>query len=73
MFFYTILQVSGSLKWASELRDRISTSMTNFKHIEHPYVLFLYYGRFILIIVTFIVIIQQEIQGEMLCFISDFH
>lgn len=29
-------KVSGSLKWASELRDRLSTSMSSFKHIEHP-------------------------------------
>ena len=29
-------RVSGSLKWAQELRDRISTPMTNFKHLEHP-------------------------------------
>lgn len=29
-------KISGSLKWAAELRGRITTSMTSFKHIEHP-------------------------------------
>ena len=29
-------KVSGSLKWAAELRERISGSMGSFKHIEHP-------------------------------------
>ena len=29
-------KVSGSLKWAQELRERLSTPMANFKHIEHP-------------------------------------
>ena len=28
--------VSGSLRWAKELRDRMSIPMSNFKHIEHP-------------------------------------
>ena len=29
-------KVSGSLRWAQELRERISVPMGNFKHIEHP-------------------------------------
>lgn len=29
-------KVSGSLKWAKELRDRITVPMTSFKQIEHP-------------------------------------
>lgn len=29
-------KVSGSLRWAMELKQRISTPMGNFKHIEHP-------------------------------------
>jgi hypothetical protein len=29
-------KVSGSLKWAQELKDRISSPMGNYKHIEHP-------------------------------------
>ena len=29
-------KVSGSLRWAKELRDRISAPMGNFKHLEHP-------------------------------------
>ena len=29
-------KISGSLKWAQELRDRITAPMTNFKHVEHP-------------------------------------
>ncbi len=29
-------KTSGRLKWAAELRERISTPMGNFKHIEHP-------------------------------------
>lgn len=28
-------QVSGSLKWAQELRDRIGSSIGSFKHLEH--------------------------------------
>ncbi len=28
-------KVSGSLKWAQELRDRISTPMSSFKTLEH--------------------------------------
>lgn len=31
-------KVSGSLRWAQELRERISIPMGNFKHLEHPYV-----------------------------------
>lgn len=31
--------VTGGLKWAQELRERISIPMSNFKHLEHPYVL----------------------------------
>nr|KAG5690881.1 hypothetical protein BaRGS_028913 [Batillaria attramentaria] len=29
-------KVSGSLRWAKEIRDRISIPMGNFKHLEHP-------------------------------------
>ena len=29
-------KVSGSLKWAAELRDRLAGSMNSFKHIDHP-------------------------------------
>ena len=29
-------KVSGSLRWAREMRDRISVPMGNFKHLEHP-------------------------------------
>ncbi|XP_070187600.1 dynein beta chain, ciliary-like isoform X2 [Littorina saxatilis] len=29
-------KVSGSLRWAKEIRDRISAPMGNFKHLEHP-------------------------------------
>ena len=29
-------KVSGSLRWSTELRERISVPMSNFKHIEHP-------------------------------------
>ena len=29
-------KTSGRLKWAAELRERISTPMGSFKHIEHP-------------------------------------
>ena len=29
-------QVTGGLKWAQELRERISIPMANFKHLEHP-------------------------------------
>ena len=28
-------RVSGSLKWAQELRDRINSSIGSFKHLEH--------------------------------------
>ena len=28
--------VTGGLKWAQELRERISIPMSNFKHLEHP-------------------------------------
>ncbi|XP_067673689.1 dynein beta chain, ciliary-like [Haliotis asinina] len=28
--------MSGGLRWAKELRDRISIPMGNFKHVEHP-------------------------------------
>lgn len=31
--------VTGGLKWAQELRERISIPMANFKHLDHPYVL----------------------------------
>ena len=30
--------VSGTMKWASELRDRLTMQMSNFKHYDHPYV-----------------------------------
>ena len=30
--------VTGALKWAQELRERISSPMSSFKHLEHPYV-----------------------------------
>ena len=30
--------VAGTMKWASELRERLTTQMTNFKHYDHPYV-----------------------------------
>ncbi|KAK3091630.1 hypothetical protein FSP39_021358 [Pinctada imbricata] len=29
-------KVAGSLRWAMELRQRISAPMVNFKHLEHP-------------------------------------
>ena len=29
-------KVSGSLKWSSELRDRIASPMVSFKSMEHP-------------------------------------
>ena len=29
-------KVSGSLRWATELRERITVPMGNFKHMEHP-------------------------------------
>ena len=32
-------KVSGSLKWSSELRDRIASPMVSFKSMEHPYVI----------------------------------
>lgn len=28
--------VTGGLKWAQELRERINVPMANFKHLEHP-------------------------------------
>jgi len=31
-------KVSGSLKWANELKCRIQLPMSNFKQLEHPYV-----------------------------------
>ena len=30
--------VAGTMKWASELRERLTTQMTSFKHYDHPYV-----------------------------------
>ena len=30
--------VSGSLKWAQELRDRITVPMNEFRRLDHPYV-----------------------------------
>jgi len=30
--------VTGGLKWAQELRERISLPMSSFKTLEHPYV-----------------------------------
>jgi dynein heavy chain len=33
--------VTGGLKWAQELRERISIPMANFKHLEHPYVFYI--------------------------------
>lgn len=29
-------KVSGGLKWAAELRDRLQAPIGNFNHIEHP-------------------------------------
>ena len=37
-------KVSGSLKWAQELRDRLTTPMGSFNHVEHPYVRLLMYS-----------------------------
>ena len=32
-------KVTGGLKWAQDLRERISIPMAYFKHLHHPYVL----------------------------------
>lgn len=32
-------KVSGSMKWTQELRERITIPMTQYKQIEHPWVL----------------------------------
>ena len=29
-------KVSGSLRWAQEIRDRITIPVSNFKHLDHP-------------------------------------
>ena len=40
--------VTGGLKWAQELRERISIPMSNFKNLEHPYVYMFYKIRIII-------------------------
>lgn len=41
-------KVSGSLRWAQELRERISAPMGNFKSLEHRYPLFVIFINLIL-------------------------
>ena len=31
-------EIAGALKWSQQLRSRIEKPMSNFKHIEHPWV-----------------------------------
>lgn len=32
--------VTGGLKWAEELKQRLAEPMSNYKHLDHPYVIF---------------------------------